>query len=194
MQNAVFNISERTEKGKKVRMEGSIPAIMYGQSLGEPIPCQITKRELIDLLGSKNSVLSLKLNDKIENWVLKEVQRDAFGNIVHLDFQYVKKGDTIKLRVPIRFSGTESLDARKLLLDDVITEVQLQGNPSEMPEHIEVDVAGLEHGAQILAKDLVIPETLKSDLEPDTVVARIGSLKTSSIEVEDDNNDEETAE
>ena len=161
MQNAVFNISERTEKGKKVRMEGSIPAIMYGQSLGEPIPCQRTKRELIDL---------------------------------HLDFQYVKKGDTIKLRVPIRFSGTESLDARKLLLDDVITEVQLQGNPSEMPEHIEVDVAGLEHGAQILAKDLVIPETLKSDLEPDTVVARIGSLKTSSIEVEDDNNDEETAE
>ena len=185
MQNAVFNISERTEKGKKVRMEGSIPAIMYGQSLGEPIPCQITKRELIDLLGSKSSVLSLKLNDKVE---------DAFGNIVHLDFQYVKKGDTIKLRVPIRFSGTESLDARKLLLDDVITEVQLQGNPGEMPEHIEVDVAGLEHGAQILAKDLVIPETLKSDLEPDTVVARIGSLKTSSIEVEDDNNDEETAE
>ena len=49
MQNAVFNISERTEKGKKVRMEGNIPAIMYGQSLGEPIPCQITKRELIDL-------------------------------------------------------------------------------------------------------------------------------------------------
>ena len=34
MQNAVFNISERTEKGKKVRMEGSIPAIMYGQSMG----------------------------------------------------------------------------------------------------------------------------------------------------------------
>ena len=130
----------------------------------------------------------------MEHCVLKEVQRDAFGNIVHLDFQYVKKGDTIKLRVPIRFSGAESLDARKLLLDDVITEVQLQGNPSEMPEHIEVDVAGLEHGAKILAKDLVIPETLKSDLEPDTVVARIGSLKTSSIEVEDDNNDEEIAE
>ena len=155
---------------------------------------EITKRELIDLLESDSSVLSLKLNDKVENCVLKEVQRDAFGNIVHLDFQYVKKGDSVILKVPVRFAGTESLDARRLLLDDIVTEVQLQGNPSEMPEHIEVDVAGLEHGAQILAKDLVIPETLKSDLEPDTVVARIGSLKTSSIEVEDDNNDEETAE
>ena len=41
---------------------------------------------------------------------------------------------------------------------------------------------------------MCIRDRLKSDLEPDTVVARIGSLKTSSIEVEDDNNDEETAE
>ena len=53
MQNAVFNITERTEKGKKVRMKGEVPAIMYGQSLEKPIPCQITKRELIDLLASK---------------------------------------------------------------------------------------------------------------------------------------------
>ena len=191
MQNAVFNITERTEKGKKVRMKGEVPAIMYGQSLEKPIPCQITKRELIDLLESDSSVLSLKLNDKVENCVLKEVQRDAFGNIVHLDFQYVKKGDTIKLRVPIRFSGTESLDARKLLLDDVITEVQLQGNPSEMPEHIEVNVEGLEHGAQILAKDLVIPETLKMDLDPEAVVARIGSLK-SEVAIDEDEDEEAT--
>ena len=65
MQNAVFNITERTEKGKKVRMKGEVPAIMYGQSLEKPIPCQITKRELIDLLASDSSVLSLKLNDKV---------------------------------------------------------------------------------------------------------------------------------
>ena len=71
MQNAVFNITERTEKGKKVRMKGEVPAIMYGQSLEKPIPCQITKRELIDLLASDSSVLSLKLNDKVENCVLK---------------------------------------------------------------------------------------------------------------------------
>ena len=187
MQNAVFNITERTEKGKKVRMKGEVPAIMYGQSLEKPIPCQITKRELI----SDSSVLSLKLNDKVENCVLKEVQRDAFGNIVHLDFQYVKKGDSVKLKVPVRFAGTESLDARRLLLDDIVTEVQLQGNPSEMPEHIEVNVEGLEHGAQILAKDLVIPETLKMDLDPETVVARIGSLK-SEVAIDEDEDEEVT--
>lgn len=184
MQSAVFDIAERTEKGKKVRMKGDVPGIIYGQSLDKPIPCQISKRELIDLLSSDSSVLSLKLNDKVEHCVLKDVQRDVFGNIVHLDFQYVKKGDTIKLRVPIKFAGIESLDSRKLLLDDIVTEVQLQGHPDEMPEHIDVDVTGLEHGAKIFAKDLVIPQTLKMDLEPETVVARISSLKSDAVDDE----------
>ncbi|MBU5335109.1 50S ribosomal protein L25 [Intestinibacter bartlettii] len=194
MESTVFNITERTEKGKKVRMKGDVPGIIYGQSLDKPIPCQITKRELIDLLGSNSSVLALKLNGKTESCVLKEVQRDAFGNIVHLDFQHVKKGDSVKLRVPIRFAGTEALDAKKLLLDDIISEIQLQGDPSEMPEHIEVDVSALEHGAEVLAKDLVIPATLKVDLDPETVVARIGSLKTSGLEVAADEDSEEVAE
>ena len=122
------------------------------------------------------------------------IKRSAKGRIWKhstLDFQYVKKGDSVKLKVPVRFAGTESLDARRLLLDDIVTEVQLQGNPSEMPEHIEVNVEGLEHGAQILAKDLVIPETLKMDLDPETVVARIGSLK-SEVAIDEDEDEEAT--
>ena len=176
MQNAVFNISERTEKGKKVRMEGSIPAIMYGQSLGEPIPCQITKRELIDLLGSKNSVLSLKLNDKIENCVLKEVQRNTFGEIIHLDFQYVKKGDLVKLKVPVNFVGQGYLESKRLLLEVFVSEVQVQGHPEDIPENLTIDVSKLEHGDSILLKDLHISDKLKADIDEDKVIATVGEL------------------
>ncbi len=191
MESTVFNITERTEKGRKVRMKGEIPGIIYGHSLDKTIPCKITNRELINLLGAKSSVLSLNLNGKTESCVLKEVQRDPFGNIVHLDFQQVKEGDSVKLKVPVKFIGIESLDSRKLLLDDIITEVQLQGHPNEMPEHIEVDVTNLEHGAQILGKDLAIPANLKADISADDVVARIGSLI--SVAVESDETEEETA-
>ena len=176
MQNAVFNISERTEKGKKVRMEGSIPAIMYGQSLGEPIPCQITKRELIDLLGSKSSVLSLKLNDKIENCVLKEVQRNTFGEIIHLDFQYVKKGDLVKLKVPVNFVGQGYLESKRLLLEVFVSEVQVQGHPEDIPENLTIDVSKLEHGDSILLKDLHISDKLKADIDEDKVIATVGEL------------------
>ena len=31
MQNLVFNVAQRSEKGKKVRMNGPIPGIIYGE-------------------------------------------------------------------------------------------------------------------------------------------------------------------
>ena len=192
MQNAVFNITERTEKGKKVRMNGQIPGIIYGESLEKSIPCKMDRKEMLKLLSSsRNSVLALNLDGTMEHCVLKEVQRNTFGEIIHLDFQYVKKGDLVKLKVPVNFVGQGYLESKRLLLEVFVTEVQLQGNPSEMPEHIEVNVEGLEHGAQILAKDLVIPETLKMDLDPETVVARIGSLK-SEVAIDEDEDEEAT--
>ena len=51
MDNLVFNVSERNEKGKKARMNGQIPCIIYGNELKESIPGEITKRELIRLLS-----------------------------------------------------------------------------------------------------------------------------------------------
>lgn len=92
MQNLVFDISERTEKGKKVRTKGEVPCVIYGESLDKSISCKIPRKEMLKLLSSpKNSVLSLNLDGTIEKCVLKEVQRDTFGEIIHLDFQYVRK-------------------------------------------------------------------------------------------------------
>lgn len=191
MESLVFDVKERTEKGKKVRAEGEVPAIIYGAALENPIPCQMTKKEMMKLLSQESSVVSLNLNGKAESCILKDVQRDVFGEIIHLDFQQVNKGDSVKLRVPIKFVGVGSLDSRKLLLDEVVTEVQLQGHPDEMPEHIEVNVEGLNYGDHVLGKDLAIPETLKADIDDEDIVARIGSLVSSDAE---DEETEETAE
>ena len=127
MESLVFDVKERTEKGKKVRAEGEVPAIIYGAALENPIPCQMTKKEMMKLLSQESSVVSLNLNGKAESCILKDVQRDVFGEIIHLDFQQVNKGDSVKLRVPIKFVGVGSLDSRKLgffdFEDDVIGKV-----------------------------------------------------------------------
>ena len=192
MQSLVFDVEERTQKGKKVRMQGGVPAVIYGEALENPIPCQMTKKEMMKLLSAQRSVIALNLNGKTENCVLKEVQRDVFGEIIHVDFQQVNKGGSVKLRIPIKFIGVGSLDSRKLLLDEVVTEVQLQGHPDEMPEHIEVDVTGLNHGDCVYGKDLAIPQSIKVDIKPDDVVARIGLLI--SNDASDDADAEEAAE
>ena len=191
MQNLVFDISERTEKGKKVRTKGEVPCVIYGESLDKSISCKIPSKEMLKLLSSpKNSVLSLNLDGTIEKCVLKEVQRDTFGEIIHLDFQYVRKGDTIKLKVPVSYTGQGFLESKGLLLESIVSEVQLQGHPEEIPENIKVDVSGLNYGDEIFAKDFSIPAVLKSDVSDDTLVARVVALVSESQNQELESQDE----
>lgn len=191
MQNLVFDISERTEKGKKVRTKGEVPCVIYGESLDKSINCKIPRKEMLKLLSSpKNSVLSLNLDGTIEKCVLKEVQRDTFGEIIHLDFQYVRKGDTIKLKVPVSYTGQGFLESKGLLLESIVSEVQLQGHPEEIPENIKVDVSGLNYGDEIFAKDFSIPAVLKSDVSDDTLVARVVALVSESQNQELESQDE----
>ena len=191
MQNLVFDISERTEKGKKVRTKGEVPCVIYGESLDKSISCKIPRKEMLKLLSSpKNSVLSLNIDGTIEKCVLKEVQRDTFGEIIHLDFQYVRKGDTIKLKVPVSYTGQGFLESKGLLLESIVSEVQLQGHPEEIPENIKVDVSGLNYGDEIFAKDFSIPAVLKSDVSDDTLVARVVALVSESQNQELESQDE----
>lgn len=117
MDNLVFNVSERNEKGKKARMNGQIPCIIYGNELKESIPGEITKRELIRLLSCpKSSVISLKLNGAYKKCIVKEMQQDPFGKVIHIDFQSVSKGEVVKLKIPIVFTGQDVIEANGLLL------------------------------------------------------------------------------
>ena len=185
MQNLVFNIDERDEKGKKVRMKGEVPGVIYGESLDQPINCKITQKEMLKLLSSpKNSVLSLNLNGTTEKCVLKEVQRNTLGEIIHLDFQYVRKGDSVKLKVPVVYTGQGLLESKGLLLEVIVSEVQLQGHPGDIPESIKIDVSELNYGDTISAQDLSIPTALKSDIDENAVVARAVSLSSSDGEEE----------
>ena len=50
MDDLVFNICERSEKGSKVRKNGEIPCIVYGNDHHKSLSAKITKKEMIRLL------------------------------------------------------------------------------------------------------------------------------------------------
>ena len=93
MDNLVFNVSERNEKGKKARMNGQIPCIIYGNELKESIPGEITKRELIRLLSCpKSSVISLKLNGAYKKMYSKRNATGSFWKGNSYRFSKCKQG------------------------------------------------------------------------------------------------------
>ncbi len=183
MKNLEFNITKRDEKVNKVRHDGEIPCILYGQNLDKSISAKITKREMINILNyTDSSILNLNLNGDIKKCVIKELQRDPFGNIIHIDFQCIKKGETIKLKVPVNFIGQGGLESRRLLIEDFISEIPLQGEASEIPQNIEINVSELEYGDQILVKDINIPKSVKADINEELMIAKIGSVNTNEGE------------
>ena len=189
MESVVFNVSERNEKGKKVRMHGEVPAVLYGSHLDNTVSIKITRKDMYKLLTlAKNSILSLNLNGHIENCVVKELQKDSFGKVIHIDFQDIKKDEKIKMKIPVVFDGQSTLEGRQLLLEVLISEVELYGEADKLPENIKCNVGELNIGDKIFIKDLVIPEGMRLDVDENAIVATIGD--NSAVDTDDTENEE----
>ena len=191
MESVVFNVSERNEKGKKVRMHGEVPAVLYGSHLDNTVSIKITRKDMYKLLTlAKSSILSLKLNGHIENCVVKELQKDSFGKVIHIDFQDTKKDEKIKMKIPVVFDGQSTLEGRQLLLEVLISEVELYGEADKLPENIKCNVGELNIGDKIFIKDLVIPEGMRLDVDENAIVATIAD--NSAVDTDEDQSEDGT--
>ena len=186
MENVAFNISERTEKGKKVRKNGEVPCVVYGEDVTKSTPVKMSRRDVDKLLTCpKSSMFSLNLNGKVENCVVKELQKDNFGKVIHIDFQNVRKDEKIKLKIPVTFLGEGMLESKQLLLETFVTEIELHGEADKFPEKIEYDASNLEYGNKVCAKDLDIPEGIELGVDADLVVAKVEGNVTVTDEEEE---------
>ena len=174
MTNVAFDISERNESGKVVRRKGDIPCVLYGEHLEKPISAQMTRREVDKLLTcAKSSILSIKLNGTTENCLVKELQKDNYGKVIHIDFQYVNKDENIKLKIPVIYTGQSLLESKKLFLETFLSEVELHGEVDKFPENIEFDVSTFNYGDTVLAGDLKLGEGMKLVTNSDVVLAKV---------------------
>ena len=191
MESIVLNVSERNEKGKKVRMHGEVPAVLYGSHLDNTVSIKITRKDMYKLLTlAKSSILSLKLNGHIENCVVKELQKDSFGKVIHIDFQDIKKDEKIKMKIPVVFDGQSTLEGRQLLLEVLISEVELYGEADKLPENIKCNVGELNIGDKIFIKDLVIHEGMRLDVDENAIVATIAD--NSAVDTDEDQSEDGT--
>lgn len=177
MSNLAFNINERgkNEKAKALRKNGEIPCIIYGDGLKESLPIKINKNDLLKLMSTSttSSLIPLNLNGITKTCVVKDIEKDVFGKVIHVDFQSVNKNEVIRLKLPVNFTNEESLESKRLVLETFNPEIEIQGVASEMPENIDFSVEGLNFEDKIFAKDVKLPEGITLITAPDTLLAVI---------------------
>jgi len=106
----------------------------------------------------------------------KDPLTDAF---LHADFYCLEKGQKVKVKVPIEWSGVAGAvkDLGGVLLK-VLHDLEIETEPSKLPHVIIVDISKLaDLNSQLLAKDVSLPSGVKLVTNPDEVVAAIAEAK-----------------
>lgn len=174
MTDHVIKASARKVEGKgasrRLRLEGKIPAIVYGGK-SEPVNIELDHEPL--WLAQMHewfyaSILTLDIDGKKEQVLLRDMQRHPYKQLVmHLDFQRVSANTPIKVAVPIHFVGLEDSPAGKsseVAVTKELNEVVVTCLPKDLPESLEIDLSNLQVGEVVhlsaikLPKGVEIPE------------------------------------
>jgi large subunit ribosomal protein L25 len=183
MATATLSATRRTETGKGVarslRREGQIPAVIYGHKR-DPQPLAIPARDLEKLLAqisADNTVIELGLDGASSRALIREIQRHPFKrNILHVDFQEVVAGEKMTVRVPIRLVGTPvGVRLGGGIVDHTLRELTLSVDPANIPNHIDVDISGLELGGSVHVSEVPVPEGAEVQDEPSAAVVVIAT-------------------
>ncbi len=195
MSELAFKVEEKlvNEKAKAIRKKGQTPGVIYGEALENPISIKIANTQLPKIFKTHltSSVMPLEVNNDVKNCVIKDIQKDMYGKVIHVDFQYVKANEIIKLKVPVTFEGQGALETNRLVLETFASEIEVQGAVEKLPEKIEIDVSNKKFEDKILAKDITLPEGVHLVTAEDTLLALVAGTE-GEPEEEEAETDEKT--
>jgi large subunit ribosomal protein L25 len=171
MSEAIYTLEAtvRTDKGtgasRRLRHANQVPAIVYGANK-EVQNIALAHNKVWQAQGNEgfySHILTLVIDGKKEEVILKDVQRHPFKPLVmHLDFQRVDAKQKLHTNVPLHFINEESVTKSGALVVHTMTELEVTCLPKNLPEFIEVDVAGLEVGQNLHISDLKLPKGVES--------------------------------
>ena len=165
-------------KARRLRRSGYIPAVCYGNGSQESVPLAVDPKALLQIMRSEsgvNTLIDLNVNGDITRVLVKEFQLDPIhGELLHVDFYKLALDKVITVTVPVMLKGEpEGVKQQGGVLDFVQRNVQLKCMPTEIPEHIEVEVSTLMIGQGIRLRDLLTDVAWESVSDPDTLLVHV---------------------
>ena len=164
---------------RKLRSAGSVPAIVYGHGR-EPQSLSINNRELeklLDHIVAESTVIDLAIDGKTSRTLIREIQRHPFKRqILHVDFQELVAGEKVVVRLPIVLMGVpDGVRMDGGILDQTMRELEVEVDPANIPNHLELDVTKLVIGSSIHVRDIPLPEGVEIACDEDASVCVVSA-------------------
>ncbi|WP_433292239.1 50S ribosomal protein L25/general stress protein Ctc [Pseudonocardia sp. CA-142604] len=170
MAEARIDAETRTEFGKgaarRTRRAGKIPAVLYGHGT-DPQHLSLPELEFKRVVREqgRNAVITLNIGGRPQLALTKTVVTHPIRPYIeHVDLLVIRRGEKVAVEVPVVVVGDA---APGTLVTQELNNIEVEADVSNIPEHVEVSVEGLEVGTQIQAADVPLPEgtTLRADAE-----------------------------
>jgi large subunit ribosomal protein L25 len=165
---------------KKLRRAGQVPGVVYGRGIDATavtVDAKALRGALLTSAGM-NVLIEMMIDDGVQaarTVMVKDVQRDIFRrDIIHVDFTTVDLSQTVEAHVPIIFKGTpKGVTEDGGVFEPHLREVVVECLPTQIPEHIDLDVSELLLGKSVHVSDLTLPPDVILVSEPEEVVATV---------------------
>jgi len=183
---ATLDAARRNRFGKneagRIRREGRIPAVVYGEAQ-QAEPVSVDPKELLRILRSEsgaNTLISLKIDGQGTARVLvKEYQiHPVDHDLLHADFYRVAMDKVLRVTVPVHLTGeAKGVKAQGGIVDFVHRDVVIECLPADIPEHITVDVTELMLHDGIRVRDLPTGDMWKAVSDADMLIVHVVTVK-----------------
>jgi len=160
-------------EARRIRRRGFVPGVLYGRE-EKPLHLKVSLAGLHKAIsGGENVIINLKIDEKAETVMVKEIQRDPVDDqIVHVDFYRVSLREEVKVNVPVEITGeAKGVREKGGVLEQILREIEIKCLPGDIPERITVDVSELDIGDSITVEQLKLPAKVTVLSPPDATVA-----------------------
>jgi len=182
MRRLELDVKKREITGKKVRFlrrGGLVPCNIYGHGR-ESTPLQVDERKLGYVLSRAGGtdLISLKIDDSPSpsKVLIRQVQRNPMtGAPIHVDFYQVSMTEKLKSEVPLVFVGeAPALKHKNVTLMHMITALQIEALPDDLPHNIEISVVSLAEPEQAIhVSDIKISDKITILTDPEQMVIKV---------------------
>ena len=189
MADLVLNTEEKTTIGsrssRRLRRDGKVPGVLYG--LGQDP--EIFSVDYGDLRGALttdaglNALIQLSINGTNQLSILKTLQRHPVKDeVIHVDFVRIDPNQELAVEVPIVLEGVaKKVTDQNGMVDQTMFSLSVLSLPDSIPNELTADVSELEINDAIRVSDVVLPEGVRTEVDPEEAIA-VGTVTRSTME------------
>ncbi len=167
---------------RRVRVEGKIPAVVYGAGQ-DAVAVAVDPKIVTKILHSEsghNTIFDLNVEGAtlVKAMIVDWQHEPIKGKLLHVDFKRIAMDKAMRVSVPVQLSGVPAgVKTAGGVLDQIMREVEIECLPSDIPDHLDVDVSNLEMYGAIHVSDLPHMGSIKYLADETALVAHVTEIK-----------------